>query len=161
MEALAQMIVGGSLNLWIQQTYWLWPVLEIIHFVGLVLLLGGLIIIDLRLAGHIRRFSLTATHSLVPVVLIGFGLNLATGVLFFYGDPLRYAVNIGFQIKMLLVMLAGLNTVIYTLKVKPLTGLWQEEEDHPLLAKVVAYTSLSLWIGVLLCGRLIPYVGTG
>ena len=42
METFAQSIVGGSLNSWIQETYWLWPVMEISHFIGLSLLLGGL-----------------------------------------------------------------------------------------------------------------------
>ncbi len=161
MEAFAESIVGGSLNSWIQATYWLWPVLEITHFIGLSLLLGGLLVIDLRMAGHFKAFDPAATHQLLPLVLIGFGLNLFTGVLFFYGDPLRYSVNIGFQIKMGLVLLAGLNAALYYWKISPVMHGWDAATDSPPIAKFVAYTSLVLWTGVLLCGRLIPYVGTG
>jgi hypothetical protein len=48
LESIALIIADGPLNLWIQSIYWLWPILEITHFIGLSLLLGGLIIIDLR-----------------------------------------------------------------------------------------------------------------
>jgi len=161
LEIFAESIVDSALTSWIIETYWLWPILEIIHFIGLSLLLGGLIVIDLRLAGHFRVLNLDATHKLLPLVLLGFGLNLATGILFFYGDPMRYSVNIGFQIKMVLVILAGLNAALYYWKVNPAIANWNSDDAPPLLAKSVAYGSLLLWTGVLLCGRLIPYVGTG
>jgi len=161
LESIAASIVDGPLSLWIQSTYWLWPVLEIIHFAGLSLLLGGLIVIDLRMAGHFKAFDLAATHKLLPLVFIGFGFNLITGILFFYGDPLRYAVNIGFQIKMILVIVAGLNALLYYWKINPVMHTWDGAADSPAIAKFVAYTSLAVWFAVLVCGRLIPYVGTG
>ena len=161
METFAQSIVGGSLNSWIQETYWLWPVMEISHFIGLSLLLGGLLVIDLRMAGHFRSFDPAAAHRLLPLVLIGFGINLLTGILFFYGDPMRYSENIGFQIKMGLVLLAGLNAALYYWKVSAIMHDWDATTSSPPIAKFVAYASLTLWTGVLLCGRLIPYVGTG
>jgi len=161
LESIAASLVGTPLNQWIQETYWFWPVLEITHFIGLSLLLGGLIIIDLRLAGHIKSLGLTATHQLLPFVILGFGLNLVTGILFFYGDPMRYAINIGFQIKMVLVLIAGLNAALYYWKIHPVTHTWNAQADSPPIAKFVAYASLAVWAGVLICGRLIPYVGTG
>jgi hypothetical protein len=161
LESFALSIVDGPLNQWIQATYWLWPIMEIVHFIGLSLLLGGLIVIDLRMAGHFKDLNPAATHKLLPIVFLGFGLNLATGVLFFYGDPLRYSVNIGFQIKMVLIMVAGLNALLYYWKVRPVMGNWIATVNAPPIAKFVAYTSLVTWTGVLLCGRLIPYVGTG
>ncbi|MEX0962710.1 MAG: hypothetical protein WDZ52_01530 [Pseudohongiellaceae bacterium] len=161
METFAESIVGGSLNSLIQGTYWLWPVLEISHFIGLSLLLGGLLVIDLRMAGHFRAFDPAAAHKLLPFVLLGFGINLVTGILFFYGDPMRYAINIGFQIKMGLVVVAGLNAALYYFRVSPMMHGWDETTVSPPIAKVVAYTSLAVWAAVLLCGRLIPYVGTG
>ena len=161
LESIALNIVDGPLNLWIQSTYWLWPILEITHFIGLSLLLGGLILIDLRMAGHFRAFNVIATHKLLPVVFLGFALNLFTGVLFFCGDPLRYSVNIGFQIKMVLVAFAGLNALLYYWKINPVIHTWNPAAESPPIAKAVAYASLITWTGVLLCGRLIPYVGTG
>ena len=161
LEILAELAINTPLNQWIQATWWVWPVLEISHFVGLSLLLGGLIVIDLRLAGHFKKMSLAASHQLLPFVFAGFGVNLLTGILFFYGDPMRYSINIGFQIKMILVVLAGLNALLYYWKIHPVITDWETLPTTPPIGKGVAYASLALWSGVLICGRLIPYVGTG
>lgn len=157
----AESIVDSSLTQWVQGTYWLWPVMEIIHFIGLTLLFGGLITVDLRMAGFLRSIDPASTHKLLPIVVFGFGLNLLTGILFFYGDPMRYAVNIGFQIKLVLVIIAGLNAALYHWKVDPLLRTTDRSLPPPAVAKFVAFTSLGAWTGVLVLGRLIPYVGTG
>jgi hypothetical protein len=159
LESFAIAIVDSSLTQWIQANYWLWPILEIAHFMGLSLLIGGLLIVDLSLAG-LLKLQPPVTHKLLPAVLIGFGINLVTGLLFFYGDPMRYSVNIGFQIKMCLIGLAGINALFYHWKLGPLMADWNSESPPP-LAKLIATTSLTAWMGVLLFGRLIPYVGTG
>ena len=161
LQSFAESIVDGPLNLWVQSSAWLWPTMETIHFIGLSLLLGSLIVIDLRMAGHFRSLDPSAIHKLLPWTLIGFGMNLTTGILFFYGDPLRYAVNIGFQVKMVLVVIAGINALLFYWKVTPIMQSLHPDATSPPLARVIAYTSLATWFGVLLCGRLIPYVGTG
>ena len=110
--------MASQLSQWIQATYWLWPVLEIIHFFGLTLLMGGLIIVDLRMIGFFPTISLQEVKKLLPFVIFGFLLNLITGILFVYGDPSRYAINIGFQIKLILILLAGCNAAIYHFRVE-------------------------------------------
>lgn len=154
-------IAGSAINEWVLSSAWLWPSLEIIHFIGLSLLLGSMLIVDLRLAGFLRQINIEATHRLLPLAVLGFLLNLATGVLFFVGDPGRYAINIGFQIKMLLVLVAGLNALWFVVRVRPLMSVWDPHGDTPPLAKSIAWVSLAAWFGVLLLGRLIPYIGTG
>ena len=160
-SALANLADGSPVNLWIQDTFWLWPVMEITHFLGLALLFGGLLVVDLRMAGHLKGVTPSSTHQLLPLVLIGFTLNLITGVLFFFGDPACDSINIGFQIKMLLITIAGLNALFYHWRVSPSMVEWDETTEPPRLVKFVAYVSLTCWFGVLLSGRLIPYVGTG
>ena len=160
-EALVQAIEGGAINTWVLSTYWLWPLLEIIHFIGLSLLLGSILVVDLRLAGFLRQIDIMSTHRLLPWAATGFVMNLITGFLFFFGDPGRYSINIGFQIKMVLVLLAGLNVLIYAMKINPVVGNWDPHGDTSALAKTVAWVSLAAWTGVLLLGRLIPYIGTG
>ena len=160
-EALVQAIDGGAINTWVLSTYWLWPLLEIIHFIGLSLLLGSMLIVDLRLAGYLRQIDIMSTHRLLPWATIGFVMNLATGFLFFMGDPARYSINIGFQIKMVLILIAGLNVLVFALKINPVIRDWDAHGDTTALAKTVAWVSLGAWAGVLLFGRLIPYIGTG
>lgn len=160
-EALVQAIDGGAINTWVLSTYWLWPLLEIIHFIGLSLLLGSMLVVDLRLAGFLRQINLQSMQGLLPWAAAGFMMNLVSGVLFFFGDPARYSINIGFQIKMILVLVAGLNVLVFALKIRPLIADWDPHGDTTVLAKTVAWVSLAVWTGVLLLGRLIPYVGTG
>jgi|TARA_B110000438_G_scaffold300178_1_gene351963 hypothetical protein len=160
-EILVQSLEGSTLNIWILSTAWFWPSLEIFHFIGLSLLLGSMLIIDVRLAGFVKQMNIMATHRLLPLAGVGFLINLTTGVLFFIGDPARYAVNIGFQIKMLLIIIAGLNALWFAVKISPMLIDWDPYADTSSAAKISAYVSLSAWFGVLLLGRLIPYVGTG
>jgi hypothetical protein len=160
-ESLVQAIEGGAINTWVLSTYWLWPLLEIIHFIGLSLLLGSMLVVDLRLAGYLRQIDIMSTHRLLPWATFGFVLNLVTGFLFFMGDPARYSINIGFQFKMILVLIAGLNVLFFMLRINPHIASWDPNGDTPATAKTVAWVSLVAWAGVLLLGRLIPYIGTG
>ena len=160
-ESIVSWIEGGTLNTWVLGSSWIWPMMEILHFVGLTLLLGSLLVIDLRLAGFFRQINIVATHKLLPWVFIGFGLNLTTGVLFFFGDPGRYSINIGFQIKMILVLVAGMNALWFYWKINPVMRTWEPGCDTPAIAKTIAWVSLGTWFSVLVLGRLIPYVGTG
>jgi hypothetical protein len=161
MDAFAQALVGTPVNEFVSGTSWLWPLMEIFHFFGLSLLLGSLLIIDLRLAGFFRQINILATHRLLPWTFIGFGINLTTGILFYLGDPLRYTANIGFRIKMILVLVAGLNALWYFFRIDKYLTNWDPHGDTSPLAKTIAFISLFTWAGVLLLGRLIPYVGTG
>jgi hypothetical protein len=160
-QSLVQAIEGGAINTWVLSTYWLWPLLEIIHFIGLSLLLGSMLVVDLRLAGFLRQIDIESTHRLLPWAVIGFVMYLVPGLLVFFGDPGRYSINIGFQIKMVLVLVAGLNVLLFAWKINPQIGNWDPHGDTPPLAKSVAWASLAAWTGILLLGRLIPYIGTG
>lgn len=155
---------------WLQQTAlseamlnsaWAWPLLEILHFMGLSLLLGSLIVFDLRVAGLFRMLPAAALQSLPRLMIAGFVVNMASGALFFVGDPERYAINIGFQAKMLLVLLAGINAWWFMRRFGAAISGWQSNGDIPALARVLAIVSLCTWVAVLLLGRLIPYVGSG
>ena len=160
-NSLVQWIEGGAINSWVLGSAWVWPTLEILHFAGLSLLLGAMLVVDLRMAGFIRQMSVAAIPRLLPLAAIGFAINLITGSLFFFGDPARYSVNIGFRIKMILVIVAGLNALWFYLRVEPYLKSWEAHGDTPRIAKVIAVASLGTWLGILLLGRLIPYVGTG
>lgn len=140
---------------------WTWPILETLHFIGMSLLIGSILVMDLRLLGVQRVIPTVTVHQLLPMAFIGFGINLLTGIVFAFGDPHRYFVNISFQIKMVLILLAGLNALLYALKVAPSVSHGPQSGETPPLAKAVGGASLVLWIGVICFGRLIPYLGTG
>ena len=153
--------IATNLGGWVHVLPWTWPIAETIHFFGLCLLLGALLVIDLRLLGVNRLLPAISVHDLLPIAYVGFGLNLATGILFYVGDPHRYTPNIGFQLKMLLILLAGLNALYYQMKIHPIMASLDDSTNLPTNVKAVGATSLVLWFGVLAYGRLIPYIGTG
>ena len=161
MEIFVNAIEGSAVNSWVMGSAWLWPLMEILHFMGLSLLLGSLLVIDLRLAGYLRQINIAETHKLLPLVFIGFGLNFVTGFLFLMGDPARYMANIGFWWKMFLVVVALLNALWFKMKISPVMANWSPHADTLPVAKVIGWLSLGSWFGVLLLGRLIPYIGTG
>jgi hypothetical protein len=93
----------------VRQSRWLFGAGETLHFFGLCLMVGGLLIVDLRLLGYIRRIPMRAALAFLPFVIAGFLINLATGIEFFMTDPLMYWPNPAFKLKMFLVLLGGLN----------------------------------------------------
>ena len=137
---------------------WLFPAAEILHFIGLSLLMGTLLVVDCRLVGLIRNVSPAAVYRLLPLSFVGFSINVLTGTLFCFADPFRYYPNPAFRLKMLLVLLAGINALYFKISVHPNTVALSEQDDAGIAAKVVAVLSLLIWIAVIVFGRLIPYV---
>ena len=160
LDSIVNWLGSSAINGMIQSTAWAWPTLESIHFVGLILMLGSLLIIDLALIGVLKGVSPEATHSLTKLVVVGFTANLITGILFIFGDPGRYFINISFQLKMVFLVLAGINAIWYIKKIAPTI-----EGASTFVAtgatKVSGLLSLVFWFLVLIFGRMIPYLGTG
>jgi hypothetical protein len=161
MEAVMDWMVTTPLNGIVIGYAWSWPTLESLHFLALCTLMGSLLIMDLRLIGFHRIIPLRAVHSLMPVAIVSFLINLITGVGFLFGDPYTYAANYAFWVKMSLILLAGINFLVYFTKVEPVVIKLGPNDPTPAMAKVVGTLSLLFWFGVLSYGRLLPYLGTG
>jgi len=134
-----------------------WPSLETLHFIGLSLLIGVILLIDLRMLGVMKNVAFPALHRLLPWAILGFGTNLVTGILFFVASPDQYDQNMAFAWKMILVMLAGANALYFTL----FDEAWvlKPGDDAPLTAKAVAVSAIALWLGVLYFGSMLPFLG--
>jgi hypothetical protein len=137
---------------------WLFPAAEILHFIGLCLLIGSLIVVDLRLIGFLKHMTFEAIYKFLPVSLLGFAINMSTGVLFCFSNPFRYYPNIAFRIKMGLILLAGLNVLWFKFAVYPKTIQMAADRKTNNTAKVIAILSLLIWFSVIVLGRMIPYV---
>jgi hypothetical protein len=161
MDAFADWLVSTPMNGLVLNYAWSWPTLESLHFLALCVLMGSLLIMDLRLIGFNRIIPLQAVHSLMPIAIVAFAINLITGVSFLFGDPYTYFANYAFWVKMSLIVLAGLNFLVYFTKVEPVILKLGPHEPTPPFAKVVGTLSLVFWFGVLSYGRLLPYLGTG
>jgi hypothetical protein len=134
---------------------WVWPTLEIFHFLGLTLLMGTVVLLDLRLLGMGKGLPVGPLHQFIPWGIAGFIVNLITGLLFFVGSPTAYAYNIAFQLKMIAILLAGMNVLVFYLILFRKAEALGPGDDAPLAAKCVAGTSLFLWLSVIVLGRYI------
>ena len=140
---------------------WGWPMAESIHFLGLSMLVGCIGLFDLRLLGMAKRIPIAALHKLIPWGLLGFAINITTGSLFLLTEPDQYIYNPSFQFKVLFIMLAGANALtFYITTYRRATGP-NAPSDAPRAAKAVAVVSLSLWIAVIVCGRLLTFFRPG
>jgi hypothetical protein len=140
----------------VRQSRWLFGAGETLHFFGLCLMVGGLLIVDLRLLGYIRRIPMRAALAFLPFVIAGFLINLAAGIEFFVTDPLMYWPNPAFKLKMFLVLLGGLNALVFTVMEHRHVLVMGDDEDTSTFTKVTAGLSLGLWLCVILLGRLLP-----
>lgn len=136
---------------------WVWPGLEMLHYIGLSLLFGTVILFDLRVLGFFRRIPLAGLHAFIPWGIAGFVINLLTGLGFLSGHPEQYAYNAAFHWKLVFMLLAALNVVaFYAAAYQPLR-LLPQGAPAPQLARLLTGISLASWTAVLTCGRLLTF----
>ena len=159
LNAVVNWMSETALSGWVTGSPWLWPGLETLHFFGLSVLIGGLVIMDLRVMGYKFGLPLGVVYQIMPLVFAGFAINACTGFLFVMGDPHRYAVNYAFKVKMVLLLCAGLNALWFSWKISPQMKNWTEDTEGSRSIKFVGAASLILWFGVGIHGRLITFFG--
>jgi hypothetical protein len=130
---------------------------ETLHFMGLTVLFGVLLVVDLRGLGFLRRISLVEIHKLVPFAIGAFIVQLLTGIAFICSSPNHYFVDTAFQAKMITVVLAGINALVFEFAVFRPIKAGNAAIEHGTLIKVTSGLSILFWAFVLICGRLIPY----
>ncbi|HUK42785.1 MAG TPA: hypothetical protein VLX11_17135 [Candidatus Acidoferrales bacterium] len=136
---------------------WAWATCQTLHFMGLSLLMGVVFVVDLRMFGIMKNVSFATVHRLLPWGMLGFGLNLFTGMCYFIAAPEQYTKNVTFYWKIALIMIAGANAIYFTVFDEP----WaiREKENATLKMKLIAASALVLWIGVMFCGLMLPFIG--
>lgn len=155
--ASAGWFTAASVGDFVNNSTWIWPAAEDLHFIGLSLLFGVVALINLRMLGLMRQVSFAAFHRLLPWGFLGLILNTVTGMMFFIALPDQYIDNIAFHWKMGLLVLAGFNLLYVTMFDQP----WAvgPGEDAPLSEKAIAVSAIVLWLGVIYFGRMLPFLG--
>ena len=154
--------MGGTgtareIGLFVTGQTWVWPTCETLHFVGLCMLFSVVLIVDLRMLGMIKAVPYSSVYQLLPFGMLGFGLNLVTGLLFFIGVPGQYTHNVTFYWKMVFVLLGGLNVLYFTF----VDEVWNVKagDDAPIGSKIAAASAIFIWAAVLFCGHMLPFIG--
>ena len=135
----------------------LYPMAEILHIMGFVLLVGAIVALDLRILGIGRTIAIQPlARLLLPLSRFGFIVAIGMGFLLFSADAAHVVRNPAFQAKLLLIAAALINVAIAH------GGPWRRlaawHGEAPASAKLTAFASLLLWLGALTAGRLIAYV---
>jgi hypothetical protein len=128
-----------------------------LHFIGLFVIFGVVLIVNLRLLGLMRSISFEALHGLIPLGIAGFVVNLFTGMLFFIATPGQYTQNPAFYWKVVLMVIAGANVLYLTV----FDDAWvlRSGDDAPFTGKFVAAATICMTIGVIYFGRMLPFIG--
>ncbi len=138
---------------------WLYPVVEIVHICGFVLLVGSIVVFDLRLLGLSKGLPvrLLARHVL-PWSIGALALIVPSGLMMFIAHASDFVGNTAFVTKMALLFCAGTNAAVFHAGVFRGVAGWDSGVAVPPAAKVHALLSLLIWVSVLACGRLLAYV---
>jgi uncharacterized membrane protein len=139
----------------VDSKYW-WAFMMTLHFIGLILIVGTVGLFDIRILGFAKHLPIAPIHKFMPWAMAGLGVNVVTGMLAFIGESTNYVDDAAFWLKMLALMLLGLNVAAFYL-----TGIFDRVEhlgpgeDAPMSAKLIAVSSMVLWIAVITLGRYI------
>ncbi|SEK98547.1 hypothetical protein SAMN05428989_1205 [Pseudoxanthomonas sp. GM95] len=150
-----QALEDSALGQWMRAG-WGYPAANVLHLVGLVLLVGPICLLDLRLLGLGRSLNaLQVSRLLTPWAISGLLLTLATGVMLFAADASALLGNRMMQFKLLAVTLAVLNALLFRARHAHHLPHW--DRHPPPIGKLSAALSLCLWPAVLVAGRMIAY----
>ena len=141
------------------QSVWAFPIVESIHVLALCLFLGMATILDFRLLGLVMRdlpVSEVVTR-LLPWTAAGFAVMVISGVLTFLNAPVRYYENIFFRIKLVALLLAGLNVWVFHSGIWLKVSDWDLDAVAPFRARLAGVLSLVLWACIVVAGRMIAY----
>jgi hypothetical protein len=140
----------------------LFPIIESAHVLGITLMAGTLITVDLRVLGAtfprepVRRIA----ETLLPYTWAGFALMVATGLPLFAAESVKLINNPAFLVKLVLLALAGINALLFHLTVYRNVDEWGSNVTTPPTARLLAGTSALLWLSVIVAGRLIAVFHT-
>ena len=143
----------------LHESIWGYPVVESIHVLTLCLFLGLAAMLDLRLLGVtlLKTPVSEVERRLLPWTAAGFVVMVVTGALLFYAIPVKSYLNIFFRVKVLLLVLAGINVFVFHSTIDRKKSEWDLSPKPPLQARLAGGISLFLWAGIVVTGRMIAY----
>lgn len=153
-----QWIQDSDLSTSFRESTYVWGIVDGIHVIGLCIFMGMLLFWELRLFNVGVRTATPAEtwERLSPWILVGAIIMMVSGVIIFCGEPVRYWGSIFFRIKLVALVLAGLNAVAFHYGLGRNLVQW-DATPLPRSAHYVGAVSITLWVLIMFCGRLIAY----
>ena len=156
---LARWLDSQSWSTAIHESIYLYAWIETTHVITLMVFLGMLFVIDLRMLGAIfpKVPASIIAQRLDKPMMIGFAMMVITGFLLYYAIPVRTTQSLWFRIKVVLLIVAGINAFLFRAKMQASSSSWDLDPIPPKRIRVGAMLSLVLWAGVVITGRTIAY----
>jgi cytochrome bd-type quinol oxidase subunit 1 len=158
-DAFLKVIEASRFATTIRDSIWMFPIIESIHVISFTLVVGTIAVIDLRLLGlaSTQRSFQRMASDILKWTWAAFALTVATGLTMFSTNATIYYHNPFFRTKMLLLVLAGVNMLVFEMTAHRTVSRWDQARSAPPAGKAVAILSLTLWIGVIFMGRIIGF----
>jgi hypothetical protein len=158
--SICQWLEQTTVGYQVRTSLWLFPVIETVHIFGIISLVGSSSILDLRLMGLTFREEPVSklAKRFLPWAWAGFLTQVVTGLLLFASEATKMYGNLGFQIKMLLILAAGLNAFVFHSLTYKSVRKWENDPVAPLSARIAGLLSILFWFGIVAAGRWIAYV---
>ena len=159
LDVVFRWIHETSIAVTIRENESLFPWIESVHVLAITLVMGSIAIVDLRLLGvaSVDRAITRLTKDVLPCTWAAFAIAAITGAALFSSNAVNYAHNFYFQGKMVLLLLAGINMLVFQFLVSRDIEHWETASRTPLAARIAGGASLALWIGVVGFGRWIGF----
>ena len=156
---LLQWLAGTPSSIALHESQYVWPFTESVHVLALAWFVGSTIILDLRLLGVAFRAVPVSdvTGRVLPWTRAGFAVMATTGLMLFYATPVSYYQSVFFRIKVVLLVVAGINVFVFHSRTQRTVAAWDLADRPPRAARVAAIVSLVAWAGVVVSGRMIAY----
>jgi uncharacterized membrane protein len=162
LNSFLQWLSGTQFSMYMRDSTWGEPIVESIHVLTLTLFLGFAVMLDMRLLGVVlrRRRMSEVLAQFNPWLFGGLAVMVVSGALLFSADPVTfyYTHPPFFKIKMIMLVLAGLNVLIFNATIGKRVADWDLAPKTPAGAKAAALVSLVLWVLIVAAGRAIAYV---
>jgi hypothetical protein len=143
----------------IRESDLVFPIIETVHVLAIALLAGTAAVVDLRLLGLVLKREKVSEIAgrVLPRTWAGFALMFVSGALLFMAEASKSYRNPAFRLKMLLLLLAGLNPALFHSTVYKSVTEWDEAATPPWRARLAGAISLTLWSAIIVAGRAIAY----
>jgi len=143
----------------LRESVWVFPILEGTHLLTITVSVGTLLIMDLRLAGLLftRQRVSEVTLAVMPLSIFGFVVMFITGAFLFLCQAVKAYSSVYFKLKILFLLLAGLNALVFELTMRRKVHEWDCDAVPPLRARLAGFSGMILWAGVIAAGRTMAY----
>jgi hypothetical protein len=156
---VCQWIYQTPMSIAIRESIWVYPILDVLHCAGILLVAGTIVIVDLRLLGcGMRRSPVSSViGQVLPWTLSGFVFMFITGSLLAWSEPVRLYHSLFFPWKLLFLAMAGSNALLFHYGIYRGVAAWDLDSLTPARARLAGAVSIVCWICVIAAGRAVGY----